>query len=140
MDMGSNNLASQSGLDRKGYVDICEDIDRRYRLQFEGLDFAKAATGDNPMSLSNLFGNEDGKTGGSQAAPAKHEPPHREDFDAFGRGKGKGKGKNDGKCNTCGGEGRYSRDCLSTLPLSELVCHGCNGKGHFKCVYSTVDP
>ena len=40
MDMASKNLASQSWLDRKGFVDICEDIDRRYRLQLEGLDFA----------------------------------------------------------------------------------------------------
>ena len=50
MDMTSKKLASQSGLDRKGYVDSCEDIDRRYRLQFEGLDFAKAAKGDNPWA------------------------------------------------------------------------------------------
>ena len=35
MDMTSNNLASQSGLDRNCYVDLCEDIDRRYRLQSE---------------------------------------------------------------------------------------------------------
>ena len=32
MDMQSKNLASQSGLDRKGYADLFEDIDRRYRL------------------------------------------------------------------------------------------------------------
>ena len=95
MGMGSKSLASQSGLHRKGYVDICKDIDRRYRLQFEGLGFAKAAKGDDPMGVSNIFGNEDGKTGGSQAAPAEPEPPLREDLDAFGQGKGRG--KNDGK-------------------------------------------
>ena len=33
MDMASKNLAVQSGLDRKGYADLCDDIDRRYRLQ-----------------------------------------------------------------------------------------------------------
>ena len=33
MDMAPKNFASQSGLDRKGYADLCEDIDRRYRLQ-----------------------------------------------------------------------------------------------------------
>ena len=54
------NLASQSGLDCKGYFDLCEDIHRRYQLQFEGLDFAKAPNGDDPMGLSDLFmGEED---------------------------------------------------------------------------------
>ena len=35
MDLQSKNLASQSGLDRRGYAELCEDIDRRYRLQYE---------------------------------------------------------------------------------------------------------
>ena len=60
MDMASTNLASQSGLDRNNYIDICEDIDRRYRLQLEGLDFAKAAKGDDPMGLINVFEGADG--------------------------------------------------------------------------------
>ena len=41
MDSASKVLASQSGFDRRPYLEICEDIDRRYRLQFEGLDFGK---------------------------------------------------------------------------------------------------
>ena len=49
MDSASKILASQSGLDRRPYLEICEDIDRRYRLQFEGLDFGKVAKGDDPM-------------------------------------------------------------------------------------------
>ena len=60
MDMASKNLASQSGLDQKDYNEICEDIDRRYRLQFDGLDFVKAAKGDLPMGLSIIFESADG--------------------------------------------------------------------------------
>ena len=114
MDMASKTLASQSGLDRKPYLEICEDIDRRYRLQFDGLDFGKVAKGDGPMGLSNLFDAEEHKL----AQPVEPEPPPlREDLDAFGQ-KGKGKGKNDGKCNQCGGDGHYARDCPSAVPLS----------------------
>ena len=89
MDMQSKNLASQSGLDRKGYTELVEDIDRRYRLQYEGLDFGKTAKLDDPMGLSNLHEGEP-----SAEAPGPVEPErgaNREDLDAMGKGKGKGK-------------------------------------------------
>ena len=53
---------------------------------------------------------------------------------------GNGKGKNDGKCNTCGGHGHYSRDCPSTHPLTEVAGHGCDGKGHYKIACPTANP
>ena len=82
MDMVSNILASQPGLDRKPCADTCDDIDRRYRLQYEGLDFAKAAKGDDPMGLSNFFDAEEHKP----ASLVEPEPPQlREDLDAFGQ-------------------------------------------------------
>ena len=142
MDMTSKNLASQSGLDRKGYVDLCEDIGRRYRLQFERLDFAKAAKGDDPMGLSLMYPNAFLDSDKAQEPPAPEEPERsqlpKEDLDAVG--KEKGKGKSDGKCNICGGQGHYSRDCPSTTPLSETTCHGCDGKGHYKNVCPTANP
>ena len=58
MDMQSKNLASQSGLDRRGYAELVEDIDRRYRLQYEGLDFGKTAKLDDPIGLGNLHTQE----------------------------------------------------------------------------------
>ena len=47
---------------------------------------------------------------------------------------------NDGKRNTCGSEGHESRDCPSTLPLSEATCLGCHGEGHYKNVCPTANP
>ena len=100
MDMPSKNLASQSGLDRKGYAEICEDIDRRYRLQYEGLDFAKAAKSDDPMGLSNLLeGSSETPDIQAPMEPERNPASPKEDLDPIG--KGKGKGKNDGKCITC---------------------------------------
>ena len=40
--------------------------------------------------------------------------PEKNDLDAFGKG-GNGKGKSDGKCNLCGGDGHYARNCSSVL-------------------------
>ena len=70
IDMASTTLAAQSGLGRKSYADICEDIDRRYRLNFEEL--VQAASFDDPMGLSNLLEGGDGNA--SSAAPAFVEP------------------------------------------------------------------
>jgi hypothetical protein len=55
MDVSSKQLVSQSGLHHKSYDEICEDIDIRLCLQYDGLDVAKAAKGDDPMGLSNVF-------------------------------------------------------------------------------------
>ena len=101
--MNSKNFASQSGLDRKPYIDMCEDIDRRCRLRFEGLDFSKAARADDPMGLSNMFENED-RPPTQKPAEEPERGPLKEDLDAMCKGKGKGS-KNNGKCNTCGGSG-----------------------------------
>ena len=38
---------------------------------------------------------------------AKAEEQESNGLDAFGKGRGKGKGNNDGRCNTCGGDGRH---------------------------------
>ena len=137
MDMTSKNLEPQSGLDRKLYFDMCEDIDRRYRLQFEGLDFAKAAKGDDHRGLSIFFENHE-----KPPAPVLPEEPERntaqkEDLDVVGNGKGRG--KNDGKCNICGGNGHFARDCPSTMPLTDAICRGCEGKGHFERVCPTAN-
>ena len=75
IDMNSKNLASQSGFDRKPYVDTCEDIDRRYRLQFEGLDFARAAKGDDPTGLSYI--SENYKKPPAPAPPSGAREEHR---------------------------------------------------------------
>ena len=73
MDMASKNLASQSGLDRKGYADLCDDIDRRYRLQYEALDVGKSAKLDDSMGLShiNLGEDEPGAESQAQAEPER---------------------------------------------------------------------
>ena len=64
----------------------------------------------------------------------------RADLDAM-KGKGKG-GKNDGKCNTCGGDGHFMRDCPNTgsQETSNIECHGCHGKGHYKTACPTANP
>ena len=53
MHVGSKNLVSQLDLGRKEYFDIFEDTDRRYRLQFDSLVFAKTAKGDDPRIATN---------------------------------------------------------------------------------------
>ena len=90
MDMASKKFASRSGLGCKGYADLCEDMDRRYRLQYEGLDFGKTAKLDDPMGLSNLNLSEaePGAESPAQAEPERR--PIRDDLDAMGKGKGKG--------------------------------------------------
>ena len=142
MDAASKNLASQSGLDMRSFAENCEDIDRRYKLQYEGLDFSKVPKGDDPMGLSNILEHEHSQSSGPPAEGperARIQQPEMEHLDAMGKG-GKGKGKNDGKCNQCGGDGHYVRDCPSTLLLSEVICSGCNGKGHYKNVCPTANP
>ena len=144
MDVASKRLASQSGLDRKDYAGICEDIDWRYRLQYDGLDFAKATKGDDPMGLSNIFegspesvsreaashpADEVGRTETQQQPQQQQQQqPAGWDLDAMRKGKGKGK-YNDGKCNTCRGNYHDSRDCLSSHPLTDVVCNGCEVEG-----------
>ena len=58
------------------------------------------------------------------------------------KGKSKGKGKNDGKFNTCGGDGHYSRNCPSTPGpgMSTTERHGCVGREHSKTQGPTANP
>lgn len=51
---GIKELAAQSGLDQEAYSEICEDIDRRYRLEYEGLVVAKSAKGDEPKCPTTI--------------------------------------------------------------------------------------
>ena len=115
MAVNARNLASESGLDKESYTKITEDIDRRYRLQYGGLDSAKPDKADDPMGLSALNkslwiaelsgSNRPGEAathpaedGRRPEAGAAASAPLKDDLDAVGKGKGKGKG--DGKCHT----------------------------------------
>ena len=85
------------------YLALCEDIDRRYKIEFGTLEL-KGRSKDDPMGLSELRDEE----------KAEEEPEERADLDAM---KGKGKGKGDGKCHKCLGEGHFARDCPSIEPI-----------------------
>ena len=142
MDTNSKQMAGDKGLDvqqfdahgnpKNMYKELCEEIDRRYKIEFGTLE-VRGPVKDDPMGLSKLEEKED-----SQEVEG-NDDAERNDLDAL---KGKGKGKGDGKCHICGGDGHFARDCPSTHPVSPsyISCHGCNGKGHRASQCPTANP
>ena len=119
MDVGSKQLASQSGLDKKAvskdvdmYKVLCEDVDRRYRIQYGTLDFKTSGAKDDPMGLSSAA-----EMSGEEAEErAKEAAPDAADLDAVGKGRGKGTWMlHGGKCNRCSGENHIERYCPSKV-------------------------
>ena len=119
------------------YKTFCEDIDKRYKLQYGTLGIrTKKADLDDPMGIHAVT-----------EAPREDGPPNTaaeaggdSALDAVGKGKGKGKG--DGRCRVCNGEGHFARDCPSTEPVAPqaIECHGCHGRGHVKGQCPTANP
>ena len=140
MDVNSKLLASQSKLDvqQEGvdmYQALCEDIDRRYKIEFGTLEI-KGRQRDDPMGLHNIDDGQDKEFEEVKEVAAQN------DIDAVQKGKGKGKGKNDGRCNICMGEGHFARDFPSVEPTAPTAveCHGCHGRWHYKSVCPTANP
>ena len=145
MDGASKQLAQQAGVDDGEYKALCAHIDMRFKLTYGTFD-QKAGSKDDPMGLHALLEGEE------RGHPEEQEEQWREesgDLDAMGKGKGKGKGgawlANGGKCNACGGEGHFARNCASAQgpdgkATGTDVCYGCNGKGHQKKDCTTANP
>ena len=147
MDLGSKQHIANFALDRPKfdkdgkpipmYKIFCEDIDKRYKLQYGTLELKPRKDHDDPMVLHAVgAGEAEGQAPAAAAEPAGNDAA----LDAFG-GKG-GKGKGDGRCRTCNGEGHFARDCPPVEPVSPqaIECHGCHGKGHTKAQCPTANP
>ena len=116
------------------YKVFCDDIDRRYKLQFGTLEIRHKKDSDDPMGLHTV--------GDGQQEADRHSPVAATGGDASLDAFAKGKGKGDGRCRVCNGEGHFARDCPSVEPVSPqaVECNGCHGKGHLNAQCPTVNP
>ena len=113
LDARSTEIAASKKLDEKEYKDLYNHIDRRYKILFGHLEY-KSNAEDEPMGLA-LTGDGGGEVAKMDVGPGW--PSDRDiksegaDLDAGGGNVAKGKG--DGKCQVCGGDGHFARDCPS---------------------------
>ena len=142
LDSDSQRIAMADKLHSQTYEDLTDHIDMRYRIVFCYMVY-KATTKDDPVVpaliaapvnmiyvLTLEFVNPGIASAG--AAVPSGETDERYESDRV---------KGDGKCNVCGGDGHFARDCPSSPPigLQSAECHGCIGRGHLcaQCLRQT---